>query len=265
MSARAIQHRVEAGRIVRVEEGVFALPPVLDDERGTWMGATLAAPGSYLNRLSAACAWGILEHRPPHETVVRVGSGGPQRLGGLIVYRSATLQGETTELDRIPITNVPRTLLDLASFVSDKALARALREAVRLRRTTMRELGDHLGRFAGRRGSRRLASTLARYKGLPVDRAKSGAEIRALEILKDAGRSMPALNVKVAGEEADLVWPRQRFILEVDGQPFHLDAGNDSRKAAAWREAGWHVERVASNDIYERPGVLLALAPNVCE
>ena len=99
-----------------------------------WMTATLASPESYLNRLSAACAWGVLDRRPPFETVVRPGSGGPRVFDGIVVYRSTTLEGETTELDGIPITTMPRTLLDLACFASNKALARAIRESIRLER-----------------------------------------------------------------------------------------------------------------------------------
>ena len=225
------------------------------------MGATLTAPETYLNRLSAACAQGVLERRPPFETVVRPGTGGPRRSGGIVIYRSTTLDGETTELDGIPITTMPRTLLDLACFVSERALARAVRESMRLEHTTMGELGDYLGRCRGRQGSTRLARSLARYRDLPIERAKSGAEIRALELLRDAGRPMPRLNVDVAGEEADLSWPRQRLIVEIDGGPFHQDAGADARKEAAWRDAGWRFERIPSDDVYERPGSLLALAP----
>lgn len=272
-SASAITHRLDAGRMVSVEEAVYALPPVLEDDRALWMGVTLTAPESYINRLSAACAWGVLEYRPPFETIVRPGSGGPERFGHIIVYRSKTLAGETTVLEDessayegIPVTTMPRTLLDLACFASDKALARALRESIRLKRSTMRELGDHLGRFRGRRGSRRLAIAIAKYKGLPLERAKSGAEIRALEILRDAERPMPKLNIKVAGEEADLVWAGEKLIIEIDGDPFHQDVGADTRKEAAWRGAGWRVERIPSDDVYERPAVLLAPAPpNVAE
>jgi hypothetical protein len=247
--------------MVRVAEGVYALPPVLTDSRAEWMAATLRAPESYLNRLSAACAWGVLERRPPHETVVRPGSGGPRRRDGIVIYRSTTLEGETTELNGIPLTTMPRTLLDLACVASNKALARAIREAIRLKRTTMRELGDYLGHCQHRRGCLRLARALGRYNDLPLERARSGAEIRALELLRDAGRPMPRLNVDVAGEEADLSWPGESLIIEIDGGPFHLDKGEDARKESVWRAAGWEVERISSDGVYERPGVLFAVAP----
>ncbi len=261
MSRDAIAHRVEVGRLVRVIEGVFAFPPLIDDDCGAWMTATLASPKSYLNRLSAACAWGALDRRPPYETVVRPGSGGPRVFDGIVVYRSTTLDGETSEVGGIPVTSMPRTLLDLACFASNKTLARAIREAIRLERTNMRGLGDYLGLVQHRRGCLRLARALGRYKDLPLARARSGAEIRAMELLRDAGRPMPRLNASVAGEEADLSWPSEKLIIEIDGGPFHQDKGEDARKEAAWRGAGWRVDRIPSDHIYERPSAFLALAP----
>jgi very-short-patch-repair endonuclease len=66
----------------------------------------------------------------------------------------------------------------------------------------------------------------------------------------------------IAGVEADLSWPRQRLIVEVDGGPFHLDVGEDARKETAWESAGWAVRRIPSDEVYETPSGLLALAPD---
>jgi Transcriptional regulator, AbiEi antitoxin len=262
LTDEAIAYRVASGRLVRVEQGVFAVAPVLEhDNWGRWMGATLTAPNSVLSHASGAVAWGFWSLQRPLETVTRPGCGGPRRHGGVLAYRSSTLQGECAVLLGIPITSVPRTLLDLARQVSDRALARAVREAVRLDLTTLTALGDALGRYRGRRGSRRLAATVARYSGLPLDRARSGAEVHALEILRAAGRPLPKLNIRIAGEEADLSWAAPRWIVEIDGGPFHLDAGEDARKQAVWEAAGWTVRRLPSDDVYERPHRLLALSP----
>jgi Protein of unknown function (DUF559) len=261
LSEKAITHRVASGRLVLVEQGVLAIAPVLDDDWGRWMGATLTAPGSVLSHLSAACAWGLLAVPRGVEFVTRPGNGGPRRHGGVLAYRSSTLDGDVTTTRGIPITSVPRTLLDLARVVGDKALARALREAVRLEVTTLAQLGNRLGDYRGRRGSRRLAETIARYAGLPLERARSGAEIRALEVLRDADRPLPRLNARIVGEEADLSWSAERLIIEVDGGPFHLDLGEDARKQRIWEAAGWAVRRIPSDDVYERPERLLRLAP----
>lgn len=261
LTRNAIEHRVDAGRLIRVIEGVYAFPPLNDTPEGRWKAATLASPNSYLSRLSAACAWGVLDRQPPYETVVRPGSGGPRVLDGIVVYRSTTLEGETIDLEGIPVTSMPRTLLDLACFAGNKALARAIREAIRLERTTMHELGDFLSVCQGRRGSLRLARALGRYSGLPLERARSGAEIRALEVLRDAGRPMPRLNKRIAGEEADLSWEREMLIIEIDGAPYHHDVGEDARKTDAWRAEGWQVDRISSAHVYVNPAVLLALSP----
>ena len=229
------------------------------------MGATLTAPGSVLSHASAAAAWRLLSSTSSFETVTRPGRGGPRRHGGVLVCRSTTLDGDRSTLRGMPITSVPRTLLDLASHVGPRALARATREAVRLELTTIEALAERLGRARGRRGSMRLADVLARYSGLPLQRARSGAEVRALEVLRDAGRPFPELNVRIAGEEADLSWARWRLVVEIDGGPFHLDVGEDARKQAAWESAGWTVRRLDSDAVYDLPGRLIALAarPNV--
>jgi hypothetical protein len=45
LSDNALAHRIRTGRLIAVEEGVFALAPVLaHDPWGRWMGATLTAP-----------------------------------------------------------------------------------------------------------------------------------------------------------------------------------------------------------------------------
>ncbi len=263
LSESAIEHRLAAGRLVIVEEGVFAVAPVLrHDDWGRWMAATLTAAGSLLSHGSAAAAWGFWSLPRQFETITRDGSGGPRRHGGVLAFRSSTLEGECSVLRGIPITSVSRTLLDLARELSSRALARAVREAVRMELTTIEALGDDLGSYRGRRGSRRLAATIARYAGLPVGRARSGAEIRALEILRAAGRPLPRLNLRIAGEEADLSWSAPRLIVEIDGEPFHLDVGEDARKRATWEGAGWTVRRVPSDDVYERPHRLLSLSPS---
>ena len=261
--SRTIERRVAAGRLVPTEEGVYAVAPLLThDDLGKWMGATLTAPDSFLSLMSGAAARGFWSLPRPFETVTRPGNGGPVFHGGVRVYRSITLGDDTEELDGIPITTVPRTLLDLARIgISDRALARAVREAIRLKRTSTAALTDSLIAHKGFRGTGRLAKTLARYSGLPLERARSGAEVRALERLRDADRPMPKLNHRIAGEEADLSWRPYRLILEIDGGPFHLDVGEDARKQAIWEAAGWEVRRIDSDDVYERPEVLLALSP----
>jgi hypothetical protein len=177
---RTVSRRVETGRWVAVHEAVLAVAPVLDDDLGRWMGATLTEAGTVLSFASAAAAYGLWDRPRRFEVVTRPGSGGPRRLDGLLVHRSETLDGDTTSWHGIPITTVPRTLLDLAAHVGVKLLARLVREAIRLGLTTTAEIVELLAtRHRGRRGSRKLVAVVARYTELPVARCRSGAEVRA--------------------------------------------------------------------------------------
>jgi hypothetical protein len=261
LSDEAIEYRVATGRFACVEPGVFAIAPVLEDDWGLWMGATLTAPETYLSHVSSGAAYECWDGERDFEIVTRPGNGGPRRFGGVLVFRSTTLEGETTTLNGVPITTPERTLIDMSRTIRGKALARAVREAIRLEHTTVHALFDALGRASGPRRSRALSATLARYSGLPIERARSGAEVRALEVLRDADRPLPKLNKKVAGVEADLSWASERLIIEIDGGPFHMDVGEDARKQAVWEGAGWTVLRLPSDDVYDAPARLLALAP----
>jgi hypothetical protein len=257
-----VNHRVATGRLRAVHEGVFAGRPFLDDQRGRWMAATLTAPGTCLSHASSAALHGFWDRHRYIETVTRLGSGGPRRIDGLLVYRSLTIAGNTTTIDGIPTTTPERAIIEMAPYVDDSALARLVREALRTKGTTGEDLLRAVDAHLGRRGTRRLLRALASYAGLPISRARSGAEIRALMVLKDAGRPLARLNHKIAGEEADLSWAAERLIIEIDGGPFHQDVGEDARKEAVWRGAGWTVLRIPSDDVYEAPERLLALAPH---
>jgi hypothetical protein len=262
LTQSAIEHRLGSGKLVIAEEGVYAVPPLLaHDDWGLWMGATLTAPESVLSHQSAAAAGDFWTLPRRFEAVTRPGSGGPRMHGRVRAYRSSTLDGEVEVVRGIPVTKPARTLLDLARITTDRALARALREAVRLGHVTIPELIDYLVPRRRRKGARHVLRASRRYSGLPIERARSGAEVRALEILRDAKRPAPRLNVRIAGEEADLSWPDIRLIVEIDGGPFHLDVGEDERKQLAWEAAGWTVLRLPSDDVYEDPQRLLALAP----
>jgi very-short-patch-repair endonuclease len=262
----AVLHRLAGGRLVQVYDGVYAVAPILDERWTRWMAATLTTPGSVLSHASAAVAWGFRSFNAPFDTVTRTGNGGPERKGGVLVCRSRTI--DATQLHGIPITTPERTLIDIAPHLGERALRRAVREAVRLETTTPSELFVALAHHRGRRGTRRLHAAVSRYAGLPLQRTRSDAESLALELLRDAGRPRPDVNVRIAGEEADLSWPTRRLIVELDGPQFHLDASEDLRKQRIWEAAGWIVRRLPTDDVYLHPERLLALAPaaaNVAE
>lgn len=224
---KEIERQIGRGRWVAVHEGVYAIAPALGDDRARWMAATLTHPGSVLSHASAGALWGWWDRPRFVEIVTRTGDGGPRRLDGVRAHRSERLSKDTTTRFGIPVTAVPRTLLDLTPSISVALLARSVREAIRLRTTTTAEIIDALAtRHRARRGSRRLTLVVGRYAGLPLERARSASEVRALEILRDAGRP-------------------------------------NARKEEIWRRAGFTVLRVPADELYANPVALLSIAPNV--
>lgn len=256
----AIEHHAEHDGWQNIHRGVYALTHAPLTQLQRWMAAALTAPHTFLSHVSAAICWGFQSGAPLIETVTRLGSGGPRQLDGVLVRRSSQLAGETTSHFAVPITTPGRTLIDIAAALPRRAIGRAFREALRLKVLTTRELASALGRHRGRRGTRVLWDLTERYSSLPYGRTRSNAEARALEILHDAQMEAPRVNVRIRGEEADLVWQDARTIVEIDGRQFHQFRDEDARKQELWEAAGYVVRRISSDDVYAKPERLIALA-----
>jgi hypothetical protein len=256
-SPEAVLHFGRAAR--RLRTGVYATGHGPLTRRQRWWGAVLAASDSVLSKASAAAAWEIRPWEARFEMVTRPGSGGPRLQEGVLAFRSTTLAGHTTHLDGLPITTPERTITDLAASLAAPSVRKLAREAVRLRRTTMADLAKHLGANPGLRGTADIRRYVAEHMRLPFHRCRSDAEAMALEAVDGAGWDIPAVNVRIAGQEADLSWPDRRLIVEIDGPNFHLFADEDARKTAAWQRAGWTVRRIPSAAVFDEPDRLLAL------
>jgi very-short-patch-repair endonuclease len=252
----AIRHRTRGLR--RLHDGVFLTgdAPIIRLQR--WWAATLTAPGSVLAFASAGAAYEMRPWDGGFEVIVREGSGGPERQPRLLVCRTKHLQATT--LNGLSITTPERTLADLWPRLDAKQQGHLLRNALRLKRLTIPSLTAHLDKASARHRPQSLTRQLTRYTDLKLHRCRSDAEAAALVVLADAGIDEPQINVRIAGEEADLSWPDRRWIVEIDGATNHQDKLEDARKTAAWRAAGWSVERIEADAVYDDPGRLIRAA-----
>ena len=261
LSADAIRHAALAGRWRAIHDGVHAVAHAPLTSRQRLRAATLTAPATVLSHGSAALHQGLAVVPAPGVVVVtRQGSGGPRRTGPLVVHRSLLIREEWASWQGIPATTVARTLLDLAPRLHPDRLAKAMRDAIRLGIVTPAQLLAAADRHRGRRGVATYRRLAADYSALRLDRTRSDAEARALEVLAAAGVPMPEVNAVVAGLEADLVWREQRLIVEIDGPAYHRLADADRRRDRRWREAGYSVRRIRSPDVFEHPDRLVTLA-----
>jgi very-short-patch-repair endonuclease len=254
LSMNAIRHRTRDLR--RIHDGVFLTGDAPVTRLQRWWAATLTAPGSVLAFASAGAAYEMRPWKSTFEVIVRHGSGGPQRQQSLLICRTKDLH--QTTLDGLPITTPERTLADLWPRVPDPP--RLLRNALRLKLLTIPSLSAHLRQASARRRPTTLVKQLARYEHLELARCRSDAEAAAVVTLADAGIQAPAINVRIAGEEADLSWEKRRLILELDGGSFHQDKLEDARRTAIWRAAGWDVRRLPTDVVYDDPDRLIRAA-----
>jgi very-short-patch-repair endonuclease len=241
VGSRAVDHRLECGRLHRVHRGVYAVGHRAITQQGRWMAAVLASGSSaVLSHRSAAALWGI---RPTSRTSVELTT--PRRLHarpGLHPHRAVLPADEMTVHAGIPITTPARTLLDLAAVVPGQALERALDEAEILRLTGPQALLD---RYPRRRGAANLRLLLLRGRSPTPTRTK--LEDRFLTFVDDHRLPRPETNTIVDVYEVDAVWRDAGLIVELDGfathgtrRAFERDRERDRRLTAA----GWRVIRL---------------------
>ncbi len=225
------------------------------------MAAVLAAgPDAVLSHRSAATHWGLLSltGQPINVTSPR----GIRPRSGLVVHRSRLPRDETATLDGIPVTTVPRTLLDLAATTPRRALEQALGQAERRQLTDPLSLPDLVERYPGRRGLATLRTALAERTS---DVSRSELEEDFFPFIAHEGLPEPERNVALhLGDrfiEADCLWREQRLIVELDGRATHDTADAFHRDRARDRAAfvaGWTTIRVTWRDLHIEPGLLAA-------
>jgi REase_MTES_1575 len=118
----------------------------------------------------------------------------------------------------IPVTAIPRTLLDFAA-VDPHYLGHALDNAHRRGLLDLIAIDALISRSDGYRGVARLRDALEIHRGPAFTR--SGLERRFLSLVQRAGLPQPSMNFSVEGYELDAYWPAERFAVELDTYDYH--------------------------------------------
>jgi len=120
----------------------------------------------------------------------------------------------------IPVTAVPRTLLDLAVRARPEQLDGYLERAEDRGLLDVKAVEDLLGRSGGHRGRGPLSRALAIYRPDPAF-TRSRFERRFRRLVIAAGLPAPSMNYIVAQFELDAYWPDLRFAVELDAFETH--------------------------------------------
>jgi len=256
-SKSAIGRLSNAGHIHRVHRGVYAIGRRSLSDHGRCAAAVLACgKGAVLSHASAAWLWGLFP-RCLITTSVTVPDG-RRRHSGIEAHRAtAFTPGEWGKLAQIPVTSLPRTLLDLATTEQSRKLQQAIERAERLGVLDLIEIDGLLRQRRGEPGSKRLREALQIYRDPAFSRSR--AELLFLDLIKKAGLPRPALNTFVAGHEIDAYWDAERFAVEVDGWDTHRTrtaSENDPVRQEDLKLAGIDSIRLTARRIEREPGVV---------
>ena len=163
---------------------------------------------------SAAYVWGLYRYAPATIDVTAPIRRRAKR--EFRVHFSSILAIEDRE-DRegIPVTSVPRTLLDLAIRLRPEQLDRLLERAEERDLLDVVEVEALLDRAGGHRGRGPLRRALALYEPDPTF-TRSRFEQLFRQLVRAAGLPDPSMNFNFAGYELDAYWPDLRFAVELD-------------------------------------------------
>jgi Transcriptional regulator, AbiEi antitoxin/Protein of unknown function (DUF559) len=243
----AVQNAVRVGRLHRVHHGVYALGHALLRPEGHRLAAVLACgPGAVLSHRSAAAHWELLA--TAQERIDVTATRARHAVPGIRLHTSRSLDAQdTTRHEAIPITTVPRTLLDLAATARNDQLENALAQAMYLQLYDQRAIDDVIARANGHRGT----SVLKQATRKDPQITKSMWEVRMLGLVRAAGLPEPITNRSLHAPDhgeckPDFYWPAYGLIVETDGWEAHRTLAafrSDRAKDAALTAAGYKVLR----------------------
>jgi very-short-patch-repair endonuclease len=249
LGADAIDYRVRLGRLIAVYAGVYAVGYVRRTPEARACAAVLACgEKAALSHGSAASLWGFNKH---WDAPFEVTAPSIRTRQGIKVHRCRTLaRADITRQLGIRVTSPARTVLDNAPRLTGKRLSRFVNGALRTPFLHAASLADVLNRNPNHPGTKRLR----RFVDGP--KANSPLEDDFLEFAKRYRLPTPVTNTHLLGYEIDVLYPRERVIVEVDGYEFHSDRDSferDRKRDAIMLEAAYVTVRMTKERMEQEP------------
>ncbi len=252
LGAGAIKYRVAIGRLIPVYAGVYAVGHVNRTPIARAHAAFLACgEKAALSHGSAASLWGFNKHwDTPFEVTV---ASSHRRRAGITVHRSRTLaRVDVRRHHGIRVTSPARTVLDNAPHLTGMRLSRFVNDALRTPYLQLPSLADVLSRNPTHPGAKRLL----RFVEAGREPGRSPLEDDFLEFARRYGLPAPVTNTYLFGYEIDVLYPRERVIVEVDGYEFHSDRDSferDRERDAVTLAADYLTYRITKERLRQQP------------
>jgi very-short-patch-repair endonuclease len=253
VTASEIRHRLGTGALLVEYPGVYRVGHRAPSLEARYMAAVLACgDGAVLSGRAAGYLFGALKGLapPPEVTAPK-----KRRIKGIKTRRSRAI--EATSYRGIPVTTLPRTLVDLAAVLDPDALARAVHEAEVRHGTRPAQVEAVLERRPKSPGAAKLRAVLG--GDTPVLLSRLERRFRAL--LGEVGLALPRTSRPAGGHYVDCRWPEQRLTVELDSYRYHHSRHaweQDRRREREARARGDDFRRYTWGDVFERPAQMLA-------
>jgi Protein of unknown function (DUF559) len=268
-STHQIRAMVDRGELLRIGWGYYAtadlaeLIPALPAGRLLLSAAAAAAslgPGAVVSHQTAALLHGLSMLGPPPVVLAMTrppGAGSRSGKPGVRVHCAALPAGHVGGRLAVPVTTVPRTVIDLARVLDFRAGVVVADSALQQKLTSKKELAAVLAACPRWPGIRAAAQVVKFADGL----AESPLESLARVLFAERGLPPPELQVEIKDSEfigrVDFLWRKFRTIAEVDGAGKYDDrdlAMRQLRRDKRLREAGYEVVHFDWKEINGDPG-----------
>ena len=263
MGRKAIDGRLQRGRLHGYMRGVYVVGARRIGRRGRWMAAVLAAgEGAVLSHRSAARLWRLMP-LAAERVDVTCSPGRVVRREGIVAHESLIADDEWLVEDGIPVTSPFRTIFDLAPMVSRREVERAWHEAEVRQLTDRVSLPMLLERYPGRRGTRVLRELLD--SGEPVGISRNEFEEAFLALVDACGLARPRMNADLSLRgrfiEVDALWEGRRFAVELDSRGVHGTKKrfeSDRQRDRILVAEGWRTMRITWLQLRDEPDEIAA-------
>ena len=254
VSDKEIKRRLERKSLIRVHRGVYRFGHRAPSIEARYLAAVLACgEGAVLSGQAAGYLWGLVKGSAPPPQVTAPTN---RRVKGVRTRRARRGEVEATTRHGVPITTVPRTLLDLSSSLPSADLARACHEAGVLHGTTPRHVEAVLEHRPNAPGARQLRKVMRGEVHVTLSRL----ERNFLNRLDEADLPRPITNKPAGSKRVDCRWPEHRLTVELDSYRFHNSRHaweQDRRREREAHARGDHFRRYTHDDVFEAPEAML--------
>lgn len=244
-----ITRAVQTGALIRPVPGVVADPALATTTEGRIAIARAWIPDGILMGRAAARVWWGSEIRCEEIEVI---GGWNHSRNGLTCRRRNLPPDLVSSRAGVQLTSAALTVLDCLRL-GDREL---LHVALRTRRVTLELLHQTLRQQPNRPGNAQIAAELWRARENPW----SGGEDKFHEFLRERGFRRWKGNKRIDTPDGvfygDVVFERERLIIEIDGFEHHsspADLERDAERQAALLAAGYRVLRVTMRMLIANP------------